>query len=147
MPKASHVVLGCVLLLGLVAAGCGGAATSASLTATTCGTPYRFRLNDKTALSGSCAAMLPPKPIRVTVRLGEQFSVEILHEQDGRLDFPVPRPAGIAVGLVKHTGATASYVGRSVGTSELMARHTRFCVGTDPAIGTCPVLKVRVISR
>lgn len=140
-----------VLIPGLAilvsAAGCGADVAATPRNVTTCGVPYTFEVGHTTILSGGCAAVLPVHAPRVTVRLGEQLSVAILHEQSGTLDFPVPIPRGRAVALVSRRGARAFYVARSIGGSQLMARHTRFCLATDPALGTCNVLSVHVIAR
>ncbi|MGI8557226.1 MAG: hypothetical protein ACR2ND_02775 [Solirubrobacteraceae bacterium] len=113
--------------------------------ATTCGTPYTFKVDGKAIPSGSCAATIGPKFPLLTVRVGRRFSVQILHEEDGRLDFPVPAPTTTTVRLLGRRGSTASYLARSRGTTTLVSRHTRFCANTDPHIGTCTALKVRVV--
>jgi len=113
--------------------------------ATTCGTPYTFKVGGKAILSGSCAGTIGPKSPLLTVRLGRRFSVQILAERDGRLDFPVPAPTTTAVRLLGRRGSTASYLARSRGTTTLVSRHTRFCANTDPHIGTCTALKVRIV--
>jgi len=128
-------------------AGCGADVAATPRNVTTCGVAYTFEVGHKTILSGGCAAVLPAHAPRVTVRLGEQLSVAILHEQSGALDFPVPIPRGRAIGMVSRRGARAFYVARSIGRSQLMARHTRFCLATDPALGTCNVLSVHVVAR
>lgn len=110
-----------------------------------CGIPYRFRVGGRTVASGSCAGMLGQAPPRVGVRVGRRFSVRIGHELDGRLDFPVPAPAGPGVRLLGRRGSTARYVARTAGTTVLLSRHTRYCANADPRIATCPVLRVRVV--
>ena len=70
--------------------------------------------------------------------------MEILHEQTGALDAPVPRPSTAAIAIVSRAGATVSYRASSVGTTSLVAHHTRLCLGLDPRGGSCAVLKVRI---
>jgi len=67
---------------------------------TSCGIPYTFTFQHRAPLlSGSCAGLLPPSPPRVLVTRGRTFSLRIVHEQNGRLDFPIPTPTtGAACG-------------------------------------------------
>jgi hypothetical protein len=136
-----------VLSLLLCIVGCGAEHKPTPFLGTTCGIPYTFKTDGKTVLSGTCAALLPPTPPQLTVRLGERFSVQIAHEQDGRLDFPVPVPITDAVRMLGRSGATATYTAQSLGTVTLIARHTESCLKTNPHIGTCPALDVRVVAH
>ncbi len=132
------------VVLAFAIAGC-GSSENATPASTTCGIPYAFTApNEASVLSGSCAGMLPSAPPKLTIRRGGRVTVEIVHEQSGRLDFPVPRPTTDSVEIVSHSGATATYMGARVGTTTLVAHHTRFCAAHDPRFGSCPVLKVRV---
>ena len=138
------IVAACVTLIAAVGVAAAAATTTGAPGASTCGTPYIFKAAGKTVLSGSCAGLVGPKAPLLTVGLGRRFSVQILHEQDGRLDFPVPAPSTRAVRLVKRKGSTAIYLAKSPGMTRLLSRHTRFCASTDPRYGTCAALKVRV---
>lgn len=148
------------MLLVLLLAGCGAGAgspggpptpaqthTHTLVGATTCGTPYTFEADGTTVSSGSCAGLISATPPRLTVRRGERFSVEITHEQNGRLDFPVPQPTSGAVSLVGRHGPRANYVGHALGTARLVAHRTRFCENIDPRIGNCAALAVRVVAH
>ncbi len=138
----------CVAFVALVLGACAGGASGEGIPpVTTCAIPYTFSLPQHRSLrSGSCAGLLPPAPPpRATVRRGQTFSVRIMHGQNGRLDFPIPRPAAGSVGIVRRVGATIIYRGATRGVALLFARHTRFCAGIDPRIGSCAVLKVIVV--
>lgn len=145
MRKAAFVGF-CALSLALAVGGATGEPGSAS-NVSTCAIPYTFHVGRQSVLSGSCSGLLLAKVPRITIRLRQRFSVQILHEQNGSLDYPVPRPSGSAVRRVGPLGTSDGYVGRTVGTSELVAHGTPFCQGIDPGMGSCPVLKVRVTAR
>jgi len=147
MLRRNQVIIGVVCLMLLTAGGVATAAASTKRTpgASTCGTPYTFKVGSKTILSGGCSGTIGPQSPLLTVRVGRRFSVQILHEQNGRLDFPVPAPATTVVRLLGRRGSTASYVAKSRGMTTLVSRHTRFCASTDPHVGTCPALRVRVV--
>jgi hypothetical protein len=79
------------------------------------------------------------------IRGGERFSIRISSEENGTLDFPVPTPVGTAVRFVGRRQTIAEYVAQSLGRARLLARHTRFCLGIDPEIGSCTTFIVDVI--
>jgi hypothetical protein len=128
----------------LVLAGCGSSSRSTLLTTSMCGWAYTVRADGNGFPSGNCAGIVGVGIAHLTIKTGEKFSVEIAHEEDGRLDFPVPMPTSRAVELVGRRGAIAHYVGRTAGRSVLVARHSRYCSRTDPHFGTCPVIDVTV---
>lgn len=143
--RRSMMLTGCLILgaaLGLAAV---RASTTGAVAATTCGTPYTFEAAGRTILSGSCAGQLGPGTPLLRIRVGGRFSVRILHEQDGRLDFPVPTPSNRAIRLLNRRGSTAFYSARSRGLTTLVSRHTRYCARINPRYGTCPALKVQVV--
>lgn len=134
------------LLSGLFAlgtiAGC-GSSTRTSPRVTTCGTPYTFSAPGQAAVeSGSCAGLISSASL--TVRRGQRLSVEVTHEQSGRLDFPIPTPTTAAIKILSRSGASVTYEAVSMGTARLVARHTQFCAALDPRIGNCTALVVRV---
>lgn len=134
------------LLIGLLAlgtmAGC-ASGTHASPRATTCGIPYTFRAPDHRSVeSGSCAGLITPTSL--TIRRGQRFSVEITHEQDGRLDFPIPRPTTPAIKIRSRSGSAVTYQAVSTGTARLVAHHTQFCARLDPQVGNCTALVVHI---
>lgn len=133
-----------MLALGAMA-GCGSNSTHAS-SATSCATPYTFAAPGHAAIrSGSCAGLLPSTAPSLTVRRGQRLSVEIMHEQDGRLDVPIPTPTTAAIRIASQSDALVTYQAVSTGTVGLVPRHTRFCVASDPRYASCAVLTVHVI--
>jgi hypothetical protein len=145
-----HLLLAGCGLAGLLAAAPAafGETAPASPLPSSCAVPYTFTAAGKTIPSGSCAGLIGFRPPRLVVRRGQRFSVRIVHEQDGRLDFPVPRPANTArVRVLRRHGSRVTYRARSRGRTPLLSRHTRFCHGIDPRLGTCTALKVRVVGR
>ena len=133
-------------LVGLLAfgtlAGC-GSSTHTSPTTTSCGTSYTFSAPGHAAIeSGSCAGLISPTSL--TIRRGQRLSVEITHEQDGRLDFPIPRPTTAAIKILSRSGSSVTYQAVSTGTARLVAHHTQFCAALDPRIGDCTALVVRI---
>ena len=135
-----------------VAAGCGstkantgGPHVSTGFNLTTCEIPYTFRVGTKTVRSGSCAGILPNRPQEITLHRGDQVSVEIEHDLGGGLYYPVPSPHGTGVRLVARHGPTVTYQAVSTGVTQLLARHTKYCLATDPDIGTCSALAIRVV--
>jgi hypothetical protein len=88
---------------------------------TTCAIAYTFYVDGRTLPSAGCAANILPSPPRLTARLGERFSVQILHEASGRLDVPLPEPATPAVKLLDHSGSTARYDASSVVNPDKLA--------------------------
>jgi hypothetical protein len=124
--------------------GCGSSSTRA-LTATSCGVPYTFSVPGHAAIeTGSCAGLLSSTALSLTVRRGQRFSVQIMHEQDGRLIFPIPTPTTFAIRIASQHGASVTYQAVATGTAVLLARHTPFCSASDPKMGSCPVLAVHV---
>jgi hypothetical protein len=129
------------LALGAMA-GC-GSSTQTSARVTTCGTPYTFAAPGHAAIeSGSCAGLISPTSL--TIRRGRRLSVEITHEQNGRLDFPIPTPTTAAIKILSRSEASVSYQAVSTGTGRLVAHHTQFCAALDPRIGNCTALMVRI---
>jgi hypothetical protein len=142
--RVAAVTVSLVMLLSQAAS---SSATSPGVgPMTTCGPAYVFKVGGRTIAVGGCAGILPRTAQVVTVHVGSRFSAVIEHEQSGGLDFPVPSPNAPAVALLHRSGADVSYVARAKGTSVLLARRTHFCAATDPALGTCPALKVHVIA-
>jgi hypothetical protein len=130
-----------LLVLGTVD-GC-GSSTQTSPRVTTCGTPYTFSAPGHAAIeSGSCAGLISPTSL--TIRRGQALSVEITHEQNGRLDFPIPRPTTGAIKILSRSGASVTYQAVSTGTERLVAHHTQFCAALDPRIGSCTALVVHI---
>jgi len=72
---------------------------------------------------GSCAGRISSSS--VTIRRGQRLSVEIAHEQNGRLDFPVPTPITAAIKILSRSGASVRYQAVSPGTARLVAHHTQ----------------------
>ena len=111
-----------------------------------CGLAYLVQAEGRTISLGTCSGILPttlPHPLVVTT--GAVFYVRVTHEMSGgRLDFPVPRPATDSVVRTAKRGPIVQYRAGSPGTSYLLARHTPFCAGVDPHLGTCRVLQVVV---
>lgn len=139
--RALGLLVGLVLGLGTMD-GCGRSAQT-SPRATTCGTPYTFSAPGHGAVeSGSCAGLISSASL--TIRRGQRLSVEITHEQSGRLDFPIPTPTTGAVKILSRSGASVTYQTVSTGTARLVAHHTQFCAALDPRIGNCTALVVRV---
>jgi hypothetical protein len=133
-------------LVGLLALGtmarC-GSSTYTSPRATTCGTPYTFSAPGHAAIeSGSCAGLISRTSL--TMRRGQRLSLEITHEQDGRLDFPIPTPTTPAIKILSRSGSSVTYQTVSTGTASLVAHHTQFCAALDPRIGDCAALVVRI---
>jgi hypothetical protein len=133
-------------LVGLLAlgtmAGC-GSSTYTSPRATTCGTPYTFSAPGHAPIeSGSCAGLISSTSL--TIRRGQRLSVEITHEQNGRLDFPIPTPTTGAIKVLSRSGASVTYEAVSTGTERLVAHHTQFCAVLDPRIGSCTALVVHI---
>lgn len=126
----------------MVIAGCGSTPRVSAVS--TCGEAYVLDAGTKTIPTDSCAGVIPARPARVSIRHGARFSIQIGHEMSGRLDFPVPDPIGAAVWFAGRHGATAEYVARSLGSAQLLARHTRYCDGID-RIGSCSAFVINVI--
>ncbi|MFL5863682.1 MAG: hypothetical protein ACJ780_23405 [Solirubrobacteraceae bacterium] len=134
------------ILFGLLAlgtaVGCGTNSQTTSST-TTCGVPYIFSVPGHPAIkSGSCAGLITSTS--VTVRRGQRLFVEITHEENGRLDFPVPTPTTAAIKILSRSGASISYRAVSTGTTSLIAHHTQFCAALDPRRGSCRALTVHI---
>lgn len=92
---------------------------------------------------GGCAGILPSrlgKPLTVTV--GTDFEVQVGHEMDGSLDFPVPDSTSGAVVRTGGDGSTVYYRATAAGTAYLVARGTPFCERFDPKKGSCRILKI-----
>ena len=138
--RALRFLIG-LLVLGTMA-GCGGS-TQTSPRVTTCGTPYTFSAPGHAAIeSGSCAGLI--SPTSVTIRRGQRLSVEITREQNGRLDFPIPRPTTGAIRILSRSGASVTYQAVSAGTERLVAHRTQLCAALDPRIGNCTALVVHI---
>jgi hypothetical protein len=124
-------------------AGCGSSSGQTSRKTTTCGTPYTFTApGHRTTESGSCAGLISPASL--TIRRGQRLEVEITHEQDGRLDFPVPTPTTAAIQILSRSGSSVTYQAVLTGTARLVAHHTQFCAALDPRVGDCAALMVHV---
>jgi hypothetical protein len=108
-----------------------------------CGDVYFLHAGTETIPTDSGAGVIPSRPARVSIPAGARFSIEIGHEISGRLDFPIPVPMGATVWFAGRHGATAEYVTRSLGSAQLVARHTRYC--DRPRIGTCTTFIINVI--
>ena len=133
--------------LAVVAAGCGGFHTPY---VTSCGYPYVFTLPDgHQVVSGDCPGLVLPKSPAVTVRRGQTFSVVISRDAgDGqKLVYPVPQPSGPSIEVVSKDQASGrvTYRAAQPGRVVLVAHHTRFCLGIDPKVGSCPALAVTVV--
>jgi hypothetical protein len=126
----------------LVVAGCGTTRHFSAISL--CGEAYVLHAGTETIPTDSCAGVIPSRPARVSVRLGVRFSIQVGHETSGRLDFPVPDPAGAAVRFSGRDGASAEYVARSLGSAQLLARHTLYCDGLG-RIGSCTPFVINVI--
>jgi hypothetical protein len=142
------VVRSLALILGSLAVGtmvgCASSRMPTEPNATTCGTAYTFSAPGHAALqSGSCAGLIVA-PAAVSIHVGQQISVHVMHEQDGRLDVPVPVPATAAIKIVSQSGASATYRAVSPGTVALLAHHTPFCATSDPKFATGAALTVHV---
>jgi len=134
------VAQGRLLILGTWAlaatAGRGSSSTPTLPIATTCGIPYTFSASGHAPVqSGSCAGLILPSVRSLTVHEGQRLSVEIVHEQNGRLDFPIPTPTTRAVRIVSTSGAIVTYQAVSAGTVKLLAHHARLCAASDPSCG------------
>ena len=130
-----------LLVLG-TAAGC-GASTQTTSRVTTCGTPFTFAAPGHAAIeSGSCAGLI--SSTSMTIRRGQRLTVEITHEQNGRLDFPIPTPTTPAIKIQSRSGSSVRYQAMSTGTTTLIAHHTELCAALDPRIGNCTALVVHI---
>jgi hypothetical protein len=67
-----------------------------------------------------------------------------MHEQDGRLDFPIPTAAMAAITIAAQSDASVTYQAVSTGTVVLLAHHTQFCSMSNAKIASCAVLAVHV---
>jgi hypothetical protein len=137
-----------LLTLGVGAAaaisGCGSRAEQTA-SFTTCGIPYTFSAAGHAVVqSGSCAGLILRTAPLLAVDAGQRFSVEISHEQSGRLDLPIPKPATEAIRILAISGATITYQAVSTGTVLLLSHHTQLCIAADPRFATCAALKVVV---
>lgn len=132
------------LALFLPMVGCGTASRSTTAEFSNCAYAYVLAVGSTEVETQSCAGVIPSHPSEVKVRLGDKFSVVVLHEQDGHLDLPVLSPDGSAVAQVQRRGASTVYIGRSVGTSVLVARHTRACLAA-PGVTSCTAFTVDVV--
>jgi hypothetical protein len=133
------------LLVGLLALGTMAGCGSSTLTSrvTTCGPPNTFAAHGHAAIeSGSCAGLISSTSL--TMRRRQRLSVEITHEQNGRLDFPTPTPSTAAIKILSRSGASVTYQAVSTGTARLVSHHTQFCAALDPRIGNCTALTVRI---
>jgi hypothetical protein len=138
--RALRLLVG-LLVLGTMA-GC-GSSTQTSPRVTTCGTPYTFAAPGHAAMeSGSCAGLISSTSL--TIRRGQRLSVEITHEQNGRLDFPIPTPTTPAIKILSRSGSSVMYQAASTGTARLVAHHTQLCAALDPRIGNCTALVVHI---
>jgi hypothetical protein len=139
MLRALRLLVGAFVLGPM--AGCGSSTLTSRVT--TCGPPYNFAAPGHAAIeSGSCAGLISPTSL--TIRRGQRLSVEIMHEQNGRLDFPTPTPSNAAIKILSRSGASVTYQAVLTGTTRLVAHHTRFCAALDPRIGNCTALTVRI---
>ena len=127
--SASVFLAGCGAQLG------GGGANS-------CGPSYVVHAGK--TITNTCAGVIPPRPMRFSVTVGQRFAIEIGHEESGALDFPIPAPDGPEVQTVGRDGASVTYVARSSGMTRLVAHHTRYCVASSGRIASCVVAAVRV---
>jgi hypothetical protein len=113
--------------------------------ATTRAIPYTFFAPGHAAIqSGSCAGLILQAAPSLTVRRGQRLSVQVMHEQDGRLDVPIPKPTTPAIKILSQPDASATYEAVFTGTVVLLAHHTRFC-GTSARFAICAALGVRVV--
>lgn len=116
-------------------------------TATTCGIPYTVQIGARTVSVGSCAALLPMKPTQVRVPVGTDFSIAILNDVGGARDFPVPAPANSRVRLLYRDGSVVTYRAREIGTLDLVAHKTRYCLALGGLMGSCDVIRVTISGR
>lgn len=110
---------------------------------TTCGVPYTLTVSGKQIGSGSCAGLIGPT-VHVTVKLGQTFTIGIVHEENGALDVPIPAPSNAVVRMIHRRGATVSYRATKVGAAKLVAKHTRFCMAADPRVSSCAAYTIKV---
>ena len=138
--RALRLLVGLLVLATM--AGC-GSSTQTSPRVTTCGTPYSFAAPGHAAIeSGSCAGLISSTSL--AIRRGQRLSVEITHEQNGRLDFPIPTPTTPAITILSRSGSSVTYQAVSTGTAMLVAHHTQLCAALDPRIGNCTALVVHI---
>ena len=142
MSKMKLIACAVIVLGAFVAAGC-GAGGSIVGGASNCGPSYVVHAPGRT-ITNTCAGTIPG-PMRFTVPSGKRFSIAIGHEESGKLDFPIPSPAGIGVRISGRHGATVTYQAGMPGVTRLLARHTIFCENSHGRrFGTCPVAIVTV---
>ena len=130
-------------VLGAVScAGCGSVVEGAS----GCGPSYVVHAPGRT-ITNTCAGTIPG-PMRFSVPAGGRFSINIGHEESGRLDFPVPTPVGAGVRVLTRQGAVITYGARVPGVTRLVARRTPYCAhGHDRRFSSCDAAIVRVAAR
>jgi hypothetical protein len=96
---------------------------------------FRLSAGHAAIQAGSCAGVLSSTAPSLTVHRGQHLSVQIMHEQDGRLDFPIPTAATAAITIAAQSDASVTYQAVSTGTVVLLAHHTQFV--------RCPTRKSR----
>jgi hypothetical protein len=136
----SAAVLG--LLGAVICAGCGSRVEGAS----SCGPSYVVHAPGRT-ITNTCAGTIPG-PMRFSVPSGRRFSIDIGHEESGKLDFPIPAPVGPGVRLLTRRGAVITYKARIPGVTRLVARHTIYCAsGHGRRFRSCAAAIVRVTAN
>ena len=86
--------------------------------------------------------------MRFSVPSGGRFSIDIGHEESGKLDFPVPTPIGPSIRVVTRRGAVITYEARVPGVTRLVARHPPYCAnGHGRRFSSCAAAIVRVPAR
>lgn len=108
-----------------------------------CAPAYVVQASGKTMWLGGCAMNLPSRlgaPLTATV--GTDFEVQVGHEMDGSLDFPVPDSTSGVVVRTGRDGFTVHYRATSPGSAYLVARGTPYC--EQPRRASCRIVKVIV---
>jgi hypothetical protein len=144
-PRMLSKIASCLVVF-FVLTGCSSSTPAAKLsTASSCGVAYTLQHDGSTIQSGSCAGMIPPTPEKITVRRAHQFSITVEHEESGALDQPIPLPANTAVKVISRRGPVIRYTAQTLGTVYLVSHHARYCIGTDPKIGSCAAFQIHVV--
>jgi hypothetical protein len=130
------------ILGGVSCAGCGSVVEGAS----SCGPSYVVHAPGRT-ITNTCAGIIPG-PMRFSVPSGGRFSIDIGHEESGKLDFPVPAPTGPGIRVLSRQGAVITYEARVPGVTRLVARHTPYCADEHGRrVRSCDAAIVRVAAR
>lgn len=139
--------LGWVVVIGLLATGCGaGHPWWYRSGISSCAPPVTILVHDATQQLGDCAGRLiePPRTVRMSV--GDQLALHVLQDADSSPIMPAPTasPSGILRALSRNDfGSTVTFQADQAGTTELVT-STPLCGRGE--VRTCGVLRV-VVSK